>query len=41
MQQNMMNVLKFKLISASVLTFLNYSKEVNMIILAIDISSDD
>ena len=37
----MINVLKFKLISASALTFLNYFKKVNMIIFIINISSND
>ena len=34
-----MNVLKLKLISASALASLNYSEEVNMIILAVNASS--
>ena len=37
----MMNVLKLKLISALTLTFLNYSEEMNMIILAVNASDDD
>ena len=37
----MINVLKLKLISALILTFLNYFKEVSMIILAVDVSDDD
>ena len=37
----MINVLKFKLINVLVLTFLNYFKKANMIILAVNISSND
>ena len=37
----MMNILKLKLINASVLTSLNYFKKVNMIILIVNVSSDD
>ena len=36
-----MNVLKFKLINALTLTFLNYSEEADMIIFIIDVSDDD
>ena len=36
-----MNVLKIKLTSASALTFLNYFKEVNIIILTVNASNDD
>ena len=41
MQQDIINVLKLKLINASTLTFLNYSEKANMIILAVNASSDD
>ena len=41
MQQNVMNVLKFKLINALTLTFLNYSEEADMIILAVNVSDND
>ena len=40
MQQDAMNVLKLKLISALTLTSLNYSEKAGMIILAVDVSSD-
>ena len=36
-----MNVLKLKLISVSVLTFLNYFKEVDMIILVVNVNNND
>ena len=36
-----MNVLKFKLINALTLTFLNYFKKVNMIIFIINVSNND
>ena len=39
-QQNTMNVLKLKLISALILAFLNYSEEADMIILVVDVSDD-
>ena len=41
MQQDMMNVLKLKLTSALILTSLNYSEEVSIIILIVDISDSD
>ena len=36
-----MNVLKLKLINALILTFLNYFKEINMIIFIINVSDSD
>ena len=36
-----MNVLKFKLINVSALTFLNYFKKVSMIILIVNVSNDN
>ena len=41
MQQNIMNVLKFKLISASALTFLNYFEKADMIILTVNVNDND
>ena len=41
MQQNMMNVLKFKLINALALASLNYFEETDMIILAVNASDND
>ena len=41
MQQDIMNVLKLKLINALILTFLNYFKKVSMIILIVNASSSD
>ena len=41
MQQNTMNILKFKLINALTLTSLNYSEKADMIILAVNVSSSD
>ena len=41
MQQDMMNVLKLKLTSASALTSLNYSEGVSMIILAVNASGSN
>ena len=37
----MMNVLKLKLINASALTSLNYSEETDIIILVVNVSSDN
>ena len=41
MQQNIINVLKLKLINALTLTSLNYSEEVSMIIFIVNVSNDD
>ena len=37
----MINVLKLKLINASALTFLNYFKKTNMIILTVNVSDNN
>ena len=36
-----MNVLKAKLINALILTLLNYVKEINIIILAVNVNDDE
>ena len=41
MQQNVINVLKLKLISALILTSLNYFKKADMIILTVNASDND
>ena len=41
MQQNTINVLKLKLISALTLTSLNYSEKADMIILTVNVNDDD